>query len=74
MYAFYPTTDPQQFARSVEKVRILPVRRILPGHHRLDLTPDFAARVGDAWQSLARRGLLHQGSSSFSFDDFQIHL
>lgn len=72
--AFYPTTDPQQFARSVEKVRTLPVRRILPGHHRLDLPTDFAARVGDAWQSLARRGLLYQGSGRFSFDGFQIHL
>lgn len=72
--AFYPTTDPRQFAASVRRVRALPVRRILPGHHRLDLPDDFAARVDDAWQSLARCGLLEQGRGVFEFGDFQIHL
>lgn len=72
--AFYPTTDPAAFARSVRKVRQLPVQRILPGHHRLELPPDFAARVDDAWQSLADRDLLRQGSGVFDFDGFQIHI
>lgn len=72
--AFYPTTDPEQFARSVEKVSSLPLRRILPGHHRLDLPPEFTVRVKEAWQSLARQGLLRRGSGIFSFDGFQIHL
>lgn len=72
--AFYPTTDPAAFARSVRKVRQLPVQRILPGHHRLELPPDFAARVDSAWQSLAGRDLLRQGSGIFDFDGFQIHI
>lgn len=72
--AFYPTTDPQQFARSVERVCTLPLKRIFPGHHRLEMSPDFAARVNAAWQSLARQGLLRTGSGVFSFDGFQIHI
>lgn len=71
---FYPTTDPAAFARSVRKVRRLPVQRILPGHHRLELPTDFAARVDAAWQSLAGRDLLRQGSGVFDFDGFQIHI
>lgn len=72
--AFYPTTDPQQFARSVERICHLPVARILPGHHRMNLPPDFAARENSAWQHLERQGLLRQGNGIFSFDGFRIHL
>ena len=72
--AFYPSTDPVQFWQSVRRVRRLAPRRILPGHHRLDLPPDFADRVEAAFSDLASGGKLRRGSGRFSFGGFQIRL
>ena len=72
--AFYPTTDPLSFRQSVQKVRSLPVRRLLPGHHSLELPVSLVDRVAEAFDGLDRQGQLHQGAGAFSFDGFQIHL
>lgn len=72
--AFYPTTDPVLFRSSVERLRGVPVRRLLPGHHSLALPVSLVDRVAEAFDSLARRGALRQGAGLFSFDGFQIHL
>lgn len=72
--AFYPTTDPQEFYQSVQKVCALPCKRILPGHHALSLPDGFAPRVEAAFGALEREGKLKQGSGLFDFGDFQIHL
>lgn len=72
--AFYPTTDPVLFRSSVERLRGVPVRRLLPGHHSLDLPVSLVDRVAEAFESLTRRGALRQGAGLFAFDGFQIHL
>ena len=72
--AFYPTTDPVLFRHSVHKIQPLPVRRLLPGHHSLELPADLVDRVAEAFDGLARRGELRQGAGLFSFEGFQIHL
>lgn len=72
--AFYPTTDPQQFLQSVTKVRALDIRRILPGHHSLDIAPDIMERIENAFQQLESSGNLVRGSGIFDFGDFQIHI
>lgn len=72
--AFYPTTDPAAFYQSVQKIRSLPFRRILPGHHDLSIPEGFAGRVEAAFAALAQKGLLKQGSGQFDFGDFQIHI
>lgn len=72
--AFYPTTDPIVFRQSVHKIQPLPVRRLLPGHHSLELPADLVDRVAEAFDGLARRGELRQGAGLFSFEGFQIHL
>lgn len=73
--AFYPSTDPVAFAKSVERLAALPgVRRILPGHYDLDIRREFLERVHAAFTSLAERGLLRQGTGVHDFGDFQIHL
>lgn len=72
--AFYPTTDPVQFAASVCRVAGLEVRRIFPGHHSLDLPVGILGDIRAAFDGLEQRGQLHHGSGIFPFETFQIHL
>jgi len=72
--AFYPTTDPQLFYRSVQKLRGLKIDRILPGHHSLSVQVDLISRIENAFRKLEASGNLRQGAGFFAFGDFQIHL
>ena len=72
--AFYPTTDPAAFLRSLEQVATLPLREILPGHHALHCPPGLAVRARDGFRRLRDRDLLYQGAGRFDFGDFQVHL
>lgn len=74
LYAYYPSTDPYQFWQSVRRVRQLPVRKILPGHHSLDITADMIERIDDAFEQLYMENGLKQGSGLFDYPDFQIHI
>lgn len=72
--AFYPTTDPQQFYSSVEKVSGLDIARVLPGHHRLEIPVSLIGRIEMGFARLSECGKLKQGSGIFDFGGFQIHL
>ena len=72
--AFYPTTDPKLFYESVKKVHQLVISRILPGHHELNILPDFVGKIKDGFQMLEGKGLLVQGSGKYDFKEFQIHI
>ena len=72
--AFYPTTSPEDYLASLERIAALPLREILPGHHALNCPPDLAVRARDGFRRLRERGLLHHGAGRFDFGDFQVHL
>lgn len=72
--AFYPSTDPLQFYRSVQKVRRLKPERLFPGHHRLDIEPELIGAVEETFHALSEAGLLRHGSGLFDYGSFQIHL
>ena len=72
--AFYPSTDPLRFYRSVQRVRRLKPERLFPGHHRLDPEPELIGTVEAAFQELSEAGLLRHGSGLFDYGTFQIHL
>lgn len=72
--AFYPSTDPLAFLRSIEQVQALRVKEILPGHHQLMLPADLVDSMADAFHELYRRNGLRQGSGVFDFGEFQIHI
>ena len=72
--AFYPTTDPDAFMRSVEKVKALAPRKIFPAHHQLDIPVSLVCEIADAFQSLLWQGKLQQGNGVFDFGEFQIHI
>lgn len=72
--AFYPTTDPQLFKESVEKITSLEIKRILPGHHELNISPELVYEIQNAFCKLEKEGNLVQGKGIFDFEKFQIHI
>lgn len=72
--AFYPTTDPAAFRRSVRRAAALPLRRILPGHHSLEVPVSLAEEVRQAFDRLEQEGRLVQGAGIREFGSFSIHL
>lgn len=72
--AFYPSTDPVAFSKSVQKVQRLGVERLLPGHHHLDIPVSLVDDVEEGFRKLEDDGLLAQGSGLFDFGEFRIHL
>ena len=72
--AFYPSTDPQQFWESIQKISSLGIDRILPGHHQLSIPLALIDRIELAFRELSDRGKLKHGSGLFDYGDFQIHI
>lgn len=72
--AFYPTTNPQLFMESVQKVQLLPIKKVLPAHHQLDISVEIVDKIADGFKELSSMGKLKHGSGIFSFRDFQIHI
>ena len=74
LYAFYPTTNPELFWKSVKKVSALEVEKILPGHHDLNIPVDIINKIDIAFQKLKEEVDLVQGKGYFDFGEFQIHI
>lgn len=72
--AFYPTTDPAQFMRSVEKINALPLKKILPGHYRLDIPAGLVGEIYRGFEKIQSEGKLAHGGGKFIFEHFQIHI
>lgn len=74
LYANYPSTDPQSYLTSLQKIAELPVKQIFPGHHSLDIAPEIAARMLSVFQSLDAEGKLHHGSGTQDYGDWAVQL
>ena len=74
LYANYPSTDPQAYLQSVNKVSAYKPIRIFPGHHSLDISAALIEQVEIALQMLDGDNLLCHGSGRFDFDDWSILL
>lgn len=74
LFADYPSTDPQAYLQSLEKVAKLPVKRVFPGHHTLDIQPEMVTRMRDAFRELNDTEKLHHGSGTFDYGDWAVRL
>lgn len=74
LFADYPSTNPQAYLRSLEKIAALPVKKVFPGHHALDLQPEILTRMRDAFRELDAEGKLHHGSGTFRYEDWAVQL
>ena len=72
--AFYPTTDPELFLKSVRKIQSLDISQVFPAHHQLYIPVDLINRVETGFRKLENEGKLIQGTGIFDFGDFQIHI
>lgn len=74
LFAYYPSTDPEAYLMSLEKVASLPVQKVFPGHHTLDIQPEILIRMRDAFRVLQAEGKLHHGSGTFHYGDWSVWL
>ena len=72
--AWFPSTDPKAYLKSLETVSALPAKRVFPAHHSLDIQPEILARMRKAFQELKATGKLHHGSGTFDYGDWSVWL
>lgn len=70
--AYFPSTDPEAYLHSLEKIAELPVTSVFPAHHTLDIKPEILLRMRDAFRSLKAEGKLHHGSGMFDYGDWAL--
>ncbi len=74
LFAYYPSTDPIEYLASLERVASLPVKKIFPAHHSLDIEPEIAVRMRDEFRRLKAGGKLHHGSGFFDYGDWALRI
>lgn len=74
LFAFFPSTDPGAYLNSLERLAELPVKRVFPAHHTLDIQPEILIRMRDAFRNLKSDGKLHHGSGTFDYGDWAVQL
>lgn len=63
IFCHYPSTDPQQLAKSIIKISKLPgVARLLPAHHDLTISTNLLGEARLFVEEITRKGLLKHGS------------
>ena len=74
LFANYPSTDPQSYLTSLEKIALLPVKQIFPGHHSLNICPELVIQMRDAFCGLNEDSKLCHGSGTCNYGDWAIAL
>ena len=74
LFAYFPSTDPEAYLNSLDRVSKLPVKHVFPAHHTLSIQPEILGRMRDAFRQLKTEGKLHHGSGTFDYGDWAIWL
>ncbi|MDM8556686.1 MBL fold metallo-hydrolase [Desulfococcaceae bacterium HSG7] len=74
LFAYFPSTDPEAYLNSLERVSALPVKQVFPAHHTLNIKPEILFRMRDAFRQLQADGKLHHGSGTYDYGDWAIWL
>lgn len=74
LYADYPSTDPRAYLRSLEKIAKLPIKRVFPAHHTLEIDGEIIIRMRDELRKLFEKDKLRHGSGVFDYGDWSIRL
>jgi glyoxylase-like metal-dependent hydrolase (beta-lactamase superfamily II) len=74
LFAYYPSTDPDLYLNSLIRLSTLPVKRVFPAHHSLDIKPEIITRMRNAFYELKKQGKLHHGSGIHDYGDWAVWL
>lgn len=74
LFAYFPSTDPEAYLNSLERISMLPVNSVFPAHHSLNIEPEILTRMRDAFQQLKNDGKLQHGSGTFDYGDWAVWL
>ena len=74
LFAYFPSTDPEAYLNSIERISALPVKRVFPAHHSLDIYPEILKRMCDAFRKIKKEGKLCHGAGTFDFGDWALRL
>ncbi len=74
LFAYYPSTDPEAYLNSLERVSALPVKHVFPAHHDLNIQPEILIRMRNAFRELRDEGELCHGSGTFNYGDWAVWL
>ena len=74
LFANYPSTDPQGYMTSLEKIAVLSIKQIFPGHHSLNICPELVIQMRDAFCGLNEDSKLCHGSGTYNYGDWAIVL
>lgn len=74
LFAYFPSTDPNAYLASIERLASLPTKRVFPAHHDLDIKTDIIQDMKKAFLQLKQEGKLHHGSGTHEYGDFAIWL
>lgn len=74
LYAFYPTTDPVLFYKSIKLLQKYEIAKVLPGHHQLDIPVSLISEIEAGFAKIERSGQIKQGNGLFDFGGFQIQI
>lgn len=72
--AFYPTTCPYNFMNYVSKITNLPLKKLLPAHHSLNISTSLVIDIYNGFKEIYESGRLVQGNGIFEFQNFSIHI
>lgn len=73
VYAFYPTTSPEDLVSSLERISELEgVARIFGGHNRIGLEPELLSVVREAARELREKDLVRFGTGVHRFSGFSV--
>lgn len=72
LLAYYPSTDPEAYLSSLERLSLLPAKRIFTGHHSLDIEQEIIIRMRNAFRELKNEGKLRHGSGTFHCGDWSL--
>lgn len=74
LFAYYPSTDPVAYLKSLQRVVALPVNKVFPAHHDLNVPDTILTDMEKAFLEIQAKGELHHGSGTHDYGYFSVWL